>query len=130
MKLTNRTKTIDATDLLMDSDMEKILLGTYGKSRSAQELSEMYGIQTALCHRKVRILMNRGLLSVTETVQGADGKETKCYTANLENAYVYYDSGRMKVRFTVVLQMAEDFRRRYERSVSRIVDDINGEFQT
>jgi hypothetical protein len=110
---------INATELLMDIDMEKILLGTYQKSKCAQELSEMYGIPIATCFKKINVLKKKGMLNVTETVRSAEGKKMEFYTANLDNAYVFYDSGRVKVRFTVVLQMAEDFRRRFERSASR-----------
>ncbi|HAX95077.1 MAG TPA: hypothetical protein DCY35_00925 [Prolixibacteraceae bacterium] len=112
---TNRV--IDATELLLDSDMEKILLGTYQRSRTAVELSEIYGMPIAICFRKIKVLKNRNLLKTNET-SALWGKKTERYTANLEDAYVFYDSGRVKVRFTVVLQMADDFRRRYERAAS------------
>ncbi len=107
-------KEIDATKLLMDQDIEKILLGTYKKSKSVQEISEMYGIPIAVCFRKVRKLSNMGLMEVKETIFSSNSKKVDYYTANLDNAYVFYDSGKLKVRFKVVLQMATDFRRRYE----------------
>ena len=107
-------KTIDATQLLMDQDIEKILIGTYQGAKSAQELSKIYGIPAATCFRKIKQLRSMGLLEVKETVYASGGKKVDYYSANLENAYVFYDSGRLKVRFKVVLQMANDFRRRYE----------------
>ena len=85
----------------------------------------MYGIPIAVCFRKVKALKKKGILSVTETVRTAGGKKVEQYTANLENAYVFYDSGRVKVRFTVVLQMAQDFRRRFEASASNIKSEQN-----
>lgn len=112
----HETLAIDASELLMDADMEKILIGTYNMSSSAPELSEKYGIPIAVCFRKIKILKNRGLVNVVETVKTKDGRTVEYLTANLENAYVFYDQGRVKVRFTVVLQMAEDFRRRFERA--------------
>jgi len=110
---------VDATELLTDMDMEKILLGTYQKSKCAMELSEIHGIPIAACFRKIKALKKKGLLNVTESVRTANGKNVEYYTANLENAYVFYDSGRVKVRFTVILQMAEDFRRRFENRASK-----------
>ena len=107
-------KTIDATQLLMDQDIEKILIGTYQGAKSALELSETYGIPTATCFRKIKQLRKMGLLEVDKTVYASGDKKVNYYSANLENAYVYYDSGKLKVRFKVVLQMANDFRRRYE----------------
>ena len=107
-------KTIDATQLLMDQDIEKILISTYQGAKSALEISEMYGIPTATCFRKIKQLRSMGLLEVEKSVYTSNNKKVDYYSANLENAYVFYDSGKMKVRFKVVLQMANDFRRRYE----------------
>ena len=115
----HKSRIIDATEMITDMDFEKILLGTYQKSRSASELSETYGIPIATCFRKIKELKKKGMLNVTETVRTAGGKKVEYYSANLDNAYVFYDSGRVKVRFTVVLQMAADFRRRFERTASR-----------
>jgi len=117
-EMNDRKMTIDATRLLLDPDMERILAGTYEKSRSAIELSKIYGIPIAICHRKIKTLKKRGLLRTMEAIQDSRGKKHERYSANLENAYVYYDSGKIKVRFTVVLQMAEDFRRRFEKATS------------
>ncbi len=109
---------IDATELLMDADMEKILLATYNVPRSASEISEKYGIPIAVCFRKIKTLKHRGLLVIVEKLETGKGKAVERLSANLENAYVFYESGRVKVRFTVVLQMVEDFRMRYERASS------------
>ncbi len=109
---------MDATELLMDADMENILLATYNVPSSAPDISEKYGMPIAICFRKIKILKLRGLLTVVEKVKTSKGKTVEYLSANLENAYVYYDSGRVKVRFTVVLQMVEDFRIRYERASS------------
>ncbi len=121
-------KIIDATKLLNDLDVERILIGIYGKARSASELIELYGIPVATCYRKIELLKDLGLISITETVFSPSGKKIEYYTANLDNAYVFYDSGKLKVRFKVVLRMASDFRRRYESSVravsERSVDEI------
>ena len=121
-------KIIDATNLLNDLDVERILIGIYGKARSASELIELYGIPVATCYRKIELLKDLGLISITETVFSPSCKKTEYYTANLDNAYVFYDSGKLKVRFKVVLRMASDFRRRYESSVrtvsERSVDEI------
>ncbi len=110
-------KLIDATQLLMDQDIEMILLGTYLSSRSISEISERYGIPIAICFRKVKKLSKMGLLEVKEVVHSSNNRKLEYYRANLDNAYVFYDSGKLKVRFKVVLQMANDFRNRYKQSV-------------
>jgi len=110
---------IDATHLLMDSDIENILLGTYRGDMSAYEISENYGIPIATCFKKVKQLKKMGLLEVSRIEHSSGYKKIEYYSANLENAYVYYDSGRLKVRFKVVMQMANDFRKRYEYFTAR-----------
>ncbi len=103
---------IDATGLMFDLDIEKILLGTFGRSRNANEISELYGIPLLTCIRKIRKLEVMGLLQKVEIVESSRGKKCDFYTASLENAYVFYDNGKLKVRFNVVLQMASDLRKR------------------
>ena len=104
---------IDATKLLTDQDATRILIGTYRAPKSAGELSEIYGIPIATCFRIINNLRRMGLLEVEKTLYNED-KRVDYFSATLENAYVFYDSGRLKVRFKVVLQMASDFRNRYE----------------
>lgn len=108
-------KMIDATEVLIDSDNEKIILGTYGRARSTVEISQLYGIPIARCFKKVRRLSEMGLLEVDEVRYTPRG-EVIFYRANIQDAYVYYDSGKLKVRFEVVLQMAHGIRRRLELS--------------
>ncbi|MFH0816567.1 MAG: winged helix-turn-helix domain-containing protein [Methanobacteriota archaeon] len=105
---------IDATKFVSDVDVEKILLGTYEREMTVRELSEAYGIPIATCYRKVRALEDHGLLSEAKAIMGRDGKIHKFYRANMENAYVYYEDGKAKVRFKVILDVAKDFRERYE----------------
>ncbi len=103
---------IDATGLMFDLDIEKILLGTFSRSLSANEISELYGIPLLTCIRKIRKLEVMGLLKKVAVVESPRGKKRDFYTASLENAYVFYDDGKLKVRFNVVLQMASDLRKR------------------
>ena len=104
---------IDATRFMFDNEVERILLGTYKQERTALELSELYGIAIASCYRKIRDLKNAGLISAVGSEIGRSGKIVKVYKANLQDAYVFYDNGRMKIRFTTILQMAKDFESRF-----------------
>ena len=105
---------IDATRFMFDNEVERILLGTYKQERSALELSELYGIPIASCYRKIKELKNAGLISTAGSEIGKNGKIVKLYKANLQDAYVFYDNGRMKIRFTTILQMAKDFESRFK----------------
>lgn len=116
----NKITEIDATNLLMDHDIEKILIGTYDRSRSAIEISELYGIPIATCFKKIRKLKEMGLLMSTDIIYTAKGRKIELYTTNFDNAYVYYEGGKLKVRFEVVLQMTHDLRIRLEYDESRL----------
>ena len=105
---------IDATEVFMDDDSEKIILSTYNIPRTPQQLSELFGIPIARCFEKVRKLEKMGLLRSQGKVLTRKGKPTDVYKSNLENAYVYLDNGRIKVRFEIAVNMAQDFRRRIE----------------
>ncbi|MBI5000545.1 MAG: helix-turn-helix domain-containing protein [Euryarchaeota archaeon] len=105
---------IDATKLVNDADVEKILLAANERELTVQELSERLGIPIATCYRKVRTLEELGLLKEKSTYIGRDGRIHKFYTSQLEAAYVYYEDGKVRVRFKVILEMAQGYRERYE----------------
>ena len=105
---------IDATSFVNDVDVEKMLLGAYEKEMSVREMSEAFGIPIATCYRKVRALEDNGLLREARATMGRDGKILKAYRANMDQAYVYYEQGKLRIRFKVILDMAKDFRERYE----------------
>jgi predicted transcriptional regulator len=105
---------IDATRFVTDADVEKILLGTYEREMTVRELSDAYGIPLAACYRKVRALEDAGLVAEAKAIMARDGKIVKFYRANMEHAYVFYEGGKAKVRFKVMLDVARDFRERYE----------------
>jgi len=108
---------IDATELLDDLEGQRILLATYNSSKTVSEMSMMYGIPIARCHAKVRRLVKMGLLKPHGMVLSKRGKVIEAYTAELDNAYAFFENGRLKVRFIVALNLAQDFKRRWERNV-------------
>jgi predicted transcriptional regulator len=105
---------IDATKLVSDADAEKILLAANDRELTVQEISERLGIPIATCYRKVRALEELGVLKEKSTYMGRDGRIHKFYTSQLESAYVYYEDGKVKIRFKVMLEMARDCRERLE----------------
>lgn len=112
-KIDNRkTKMLNASELLMDQDVEKILLGTYKQSRSIPEMSDACGIPLVVCYRKVSKLVELGLLKTDKTMSTKAGKTINFYEANIDDAFIFYRNGKIKVRFRIVLQMASDLRNR------------------
>lgn len=105
---------VDASRFVNDGDIERILLGTYNREMTVSEMAEAFGIPIATCYRKARVLEDAGLLLESRSFMGRDGRIIKAYRTNIESAYVYCEDGRVKVRFKVLLEMARDFREKYE----------------
>jgi len=109
-----RGNCMDTISLLVDEDIEKILLGTYNHPRSARELSEKLGIPIARCYRKIRILESAGLLKREKTLIDRRGRILYLYRSLLDDAYVFFENGRRRVRFRVAMGIARDFRERWK----------------
>ena len=84
-------------NFVMDHDVERILLATYKQDRSTSELSDLYGIPIARCHRKISEMRRIGLIDVSETIINEKGKKTDLYRANLKSAYVSHEGGKLKI---------------------------------
>ena len=65
---------LEASQLLTDEYSAKILLATYKRKISAQEISQRYGIPIAACYRKIRILEEVGLIECVERILTQKGK--------------------------------------------------------
>jgi len=59
---------LEASQLLTDEYSAKILLATYKRKISAQEISSLYGIPIAACYRKIRSLEEAGLIECVERI--------------------------------------------------------------
>ena len=84
-------------NFVMDHDVERILLATYKQERSANELSDLYGIPISRCNRKIMEMKNVGLINISETVIDHHGRNMDLYRANLKSAYVSYEGGKLKI---------------------------------
>src|SRR2546430_4845413 len=71
---------LEASQLLTDEYSAKILLATYKRKISAQEISQRYGIPIAACYRKIRILEEVGLIQCVERILTQKGKRKNLYT--------------------------------------------------
>lgn len=100
---------LEASQLLTDEYSAKILLGTYKRKISAQEISARYGIPIAACYRKIRILEEAGLIECVDRVLTQKGKRKNLYTSRLKNAYIFFENGRLRARFQLVSGVIKDF---------------------
>ena len=97
MKNDELQKQVCVSKLVLDNQAERILLGTYKKQRSAQEISRTYQIPIVECYRKIREMKDVGLLVVAETVINEKGRKTEIYRANLKSALICYEDNKMKI---------------------------------
>jgi predicted transcriptional regulator len=100
---------LQASQLLTDEYSAKILLATFKRKLSAQEISQRYGIPIAACYRKIRVLEDTGLLECVDRVLTQKGKRKNLYTSRLKNAYVFFEHGKLRVRFHMDTGVVKDF---------------------
>jgi len=88
---------LEASQLLTDEYSAKILLATYKRRISAQEISQRYGIPIAACYRKIRILEEAGLIQCVDRILTQKGKRrtsTRRACATLTSSSRTGSSGR------------------------------------
>ncbi len=100
---------LEASQLLTDEYSAKILLATYKRRISAQEISQRYGIPIAACYRKIRVLEEAGLIECVDRILTQKGKRKNLYTSCLKNAYIFFENGRLRARFQLATGVVRDF---------------------
>ena len=100
---------LQASQLLTDEYSAKILLATYKRRISAQEISQRYGIPIAACYRKIRTLEEVGLIQCVDRILTQKGKRKNLYTSCLRNAYIFFENGKLRVRFQLATGVTRDF---------------------
>lgn len=84
--------------LLADDYAERILVATYSRAQSAQEVSDKFDIPIAACYRKVHELEEHGLLKCERMVTTPKGKSMKLYRSQLKSAHILFENGKFKVK--------------------------------
>src|SRR6058998_16484 len=100
---------LQASQLLTDEYSAKILLATYKRKISAQEISQRYGIPIAACYRKIRTLEEVGLIQCVDRILTQKGKRKNLYTSCLRNAYIFFENGKLRARFQLATGVVRDF---------------------
>jgi len=100
---------LQASQLLTDEYSAKILLATYKRRISAQEISQRYGIPIAACYRKIRTLEEAGLIVCVDRILTQKGKRKNLYSSCLKNAYIFFENGRLRARFQLATGVVKDF---------------------
>ena len=100
---------LEASRLVTDEYSAKILVATFKRPRSAIDLSREYGIPIAACYRRIHALEKAGLVRCTERALTQKGKRISMYMSQLKNAYIFFENGRLRVRFQLATGVTRDF---------------------
>jgi len=109
----------DATEIMKDRTAVKILLSTYRRPMTAKEISDSTGIPLVEVYKKIKELEKLQLMQKEGGIITRRGRAKPVYRANIEDAYVFFDNGRLKARFEVAAGMARAFEERYRAEYSR-----------
>ena len=90
---------IEVSKTITDEYCAKILIATYQKPKSAIELSNKFEIPIAACYRRIHSLEALGLIRCVDSVLTKKGKHIKVYKSQLKSAYIFFERGKLRVRF-------------------------------
>lgn len=100
---------LNASKMLADEYIMKILAASFKFPKSAQELSMKFSIPIAVCYRKIRDLESIGLLECVDKVLTQDGRRVKLYRSQLKGAYLFFERGKLRVRLDLTNVPKIDF---------------------
>lgn len=97
------------SQLLTDEYAAKILTAIMKTPRSAQQLSDAYGIPIAACYRRIKLLERYGLIACKERRLSQQGKRINYYLSMVKNAYIFFEDGRLRVKLDLVSGVSREF---------------------
>jgi hypothetical protein len=100
---------LEASRLITDEYAARILVATFKKPKSAIDLSREYGIPIAACYRRIHMLEKAGLIKCVERALTQRGKRISLYLSQLRNAYIFFENGKLRVRFQLASGVTKDF---------------------
>ncbi|MEE9151146.1 MAG: hypothetical protein V3U20_04845 [Thermoplasmata archaeon] len=97
------------SNLISDKYVSKILMSTFKKPKSVQNISAFYGIPIAVCYRKVRQLEKLGFLTCIGDKLNGNGKRVKLYQSQIVNAHFFLEKGIFRARVQLSSGIVDDF---------------------
>lgn len=104
--------------LITDEYVMKILVSTFRKPMSAQQLALKYDIPIAVCYRKIKELRAADFLREDSKILTQKGKWVKLYRSKLKGAYMFLEKGELRIR----LEMADIENPEIDKSISIIAE--------
>jgi hypothetical protein len=93
----------------MDTYAAKILVACARRPKHALELSKKLDIPIAACYRRIHVLERAGLVRPVSRALTQQGKRIVLYQSMLKNAYIFFEGGKLRVRFQMVTGQVQDF---------------------
>lgn len=99
---------LDVPMVFVDETSTKILLASLYHPRTGVEISRLTGIALAETFARLKILQKKGLLDVVSHRPNLRGLELAVYQASFQDAYIFVENGKVKVRFQLASCDATD----------------------
>ena len=93
--------------LMSDRHAKQILMDTFFRAKSTQELSEKFGIPFNVCSEKIQALERLGMLTQDNTIGIPRDRTLEYYRSDQGNAHVVYRPNHTYMRFEVMPKLSQ-----------------------
>lgn len=97
---------------LGDEFSERIVACTVERSRTVEEISELERIPLSTCYRRIRSLLDSGLVVIERIIITATGNRYALYRSSFKSYHVSIDSHGLDVQAELNDDVAEKYRSR------------------
>ena len=96
-KRVSRHPDLEAVSALADEYALRILNAVSAAPRTAAEIVRLANLPPAACYRRLRALLDAGLIASVGSIPTRSGKPARQFQANVSSVRVVYDGGRLYV---------------------------------
>lgn len=98
---------------ISDEISSRILVAAISRAKTAQEISIEQALPLSSCYRRIRELVDNGLLVVERIIINGDGKRYMLYRSSFRTVEMVADFGETSVSVELNADVAEKFRRKW-----------------
>jgi DNA-binding Lrp family transcriptional regulator len=103
----------NAVNAISDELSKRILVSSVSEGRTAQEISIEQALPLSSCYRRIRELVDQGLLVVERIVVTREGKRYTLYRSSFRTVEMAADFRELSVSAELNEDVAEKFRRKW-----------------
>ncbi len=92
-----RNHDLEAVSVLGDEYALRILQAVTKEPKTAAEIVRIANLPPAACYRRLRALLDSGLIAATGSIPTRSGKPARQFRASVSRVRVVYDGGRLLV---------------------------------